>query len=147
MKKIISLSLVLLVLLSCLTSCNFHSNVSGALAGDGEATPKVEEMLELLAEDRLSDAKELMHPDVSEKSDAALEQMKTYLSGRVADSVELQSINVNNSTSTAAGKTRQESVTYKVTLSDEEVIYLSVVYLSDKNGDGFVSFQIVLGII
>lgn len=146
MKKLICLVSVLLILLGCLTACNFTQNMSGALAGEAESTPKVEEMMTALAENRTSDAKTLMHPQATEKSDTAIAQMSTYLAGRETSSMELKSINVNNSTGTS-GKTRQEQVTYQVTLSDDSVIYLNVVYLSNNAGTGFASFQLVLGVV
>lgn len=146
MKKLICISLVLLVLFGCLTACNFTQNMSGALAGTAEATPKVEEMMLALAEDRAADAKALMHPQVAATSDNAIAQMSAYLAGREASSMELKSVNVSTSAGTA-GKSRQERIAYQVTLSDGAVIYLNVVYLSDNGGAGFASFQLVLGVI
>ncbi len=145
MKKIIRLTLVLFALLGCLTACNFTQNMSGAIAGEAEATPKVEEMMAALADDNASDAKALLHPQVAETSDNAIAQMSAYLAGRKASAIELKSITVNTSTGTA-GKTRQEQVTYQVTLTDGAVVFLNVVYLSDNQGIGFSLFQVVLGV-
>ena len=145
MKKIICHVLIMLVLLSCLTSCNFTQKASGALAGKAEATPKTEEMMTALAENRTSDAKALLHPKASESSDNAIAQMNSYLAGRETKSIELQSINVNSSAGTS-GKTREEQVTYRVTLNDDTVISVNAVYLSDNQGSGFSSFQLVLGV-
>ena len=146
MKKIICITLVMLALLGCLTACNFAQNMSGVIAGEAEATPKVEEMLAALADDNTSDAKALLHPQVAETSDNAIVQMSTYLAGRKASAIELKSITVNISTGTA-GKTRQEQVAYQVTLTDGAVIFLNVVYLSNNQGTGFASFQVVLGVV
>ena len=146
MKKIICFTLVLLALLGCLTACNFTQNMSGAIAGEAEATPKVEEMMAALADDNASDAKALLHPQVAETSDNAIAQMSAYLAGRKASAIELISINVNTSTGTA-GTTRQERVSYRVTLNDDAVIYINAVYLSNNQGTGFASFQIVLGVV
>ena len=146
MKKIICFALVLLALLGCLTACNFTQKMSGAIAGEAEATPKVEEMMAALADDNTSDAKALLHPQVAETSDSAIAQMSAYLAGRKASTIELQSININTSTGTA-GKTRQEQAAYQVTLTDGAVISLNVVYLSNNQGTGFYSFQIVLGVV
>ena len=146
MKKIICFGLVLLALLGCLTACNFTQNMSGAIVGEAEATPKVEEMMAALADDNTSDAKALLHPQVAETSDNAIAQMSAYLAGRKASAIELTSINVNTSTGTA-GKVRQERVAYQVTLTDGAVIFLNVVYLSNNQGTGFASFQLVLGVI
>ena len=146
MKKIICFTLVLLALLSCLTACNFTQNVSGAIAGEAEATPKVEEMMAVLADNNAPDAKVLLHPQVAETSDDAIAQMSDYLAGRKASAIELMGITVNTSTGTA-GTTRQERVGYRVTLDDDAVIYINAVYLSNNQGNGFASFQIVLGVV
>lgn len=146
MKKIICFTLALLALLGCLTACNFTQNMSGALAGEAEATPKVEEMMAALADDNISDAKALLHPQVAETSDNAIAQMNAYLAGRKASAIELISITVNISTGTA-GKARQERVAYQVTLTDGSVFFLNVVYLSNNQGTGFASFQFVLGVV
>ena len=146
MKKIICFALVLLALFGCLTACTFSQNMSGAIAGEAEATPKVKEMMAALADDNTSNAKALLHPQVAETSDNAIAQMSAYLAGRKASAIELTSINVNTSTGTA-GKVRQERVAYQVTLTDGAVIFLNVVYLSNNQGTGFASFQLVLGVI
>ncbi len=145
MRKIISLALVLLVLLGCLTACNITQNILGAIADEAEATPKVVEMMAALAEDNASDAKALLHPQVAQTSDKAIAQMSAYLAGRKASVIELTSININTSVGTA-GKTRQEQVAYRVTLTDGDVIFINVVYLSNNQGTGFASFQVVLGV-
>jgi len=116
------------------------------MAGEAEATPKVEEMMAALADDNTADAKALLHPQVAETSDAAIAQMSGYLAGRNADTIELISINVNSSAGTA-GVTRQERVGYRVALTDGAVIYINAVYLSDSQGTGFASFQVVLGVV
>ncbi len=146
MKKLICGGLVVLVLLSCLAGCNVTRNVSGPITKDAQATQKVEEMLAILAENRIEDAMDYMHPQVSETSEEGIVQVSDYLSGRKAESVELKNINITNSTGTA-GKVRQEEVIYQVVLDDEEVIYLNVCYFSDNDGEGFSSFQVVLGVI
>ena len=99
-----------------------------------------------LADDNTSDAKALLHPQVAETSDNAIAQMSAYLAGRKASAIELISININSSTGTA-GKTRQERVGYQVTLTDGAVIFLNAVYLSNNQGTGFASFQVVLGVV
>jgi len=146
MKKLIYFTLVLLILLGCLTACNFTQKLSGAIASEAEATPKVEEMMSALAENSAAKAKVFMHPQVAETSDGAIAQMSTYLAGRKVSTMELASINVNTSTGTA-GTTRQEQIAYQVTLTDGDVFYLNVVYLSNNQGAGFASFQLVLGVV
>ena len=145
MKKRICLALALAVLLGCLTACSFtHS--SGTMAKDLEATPKVEEMMLALAEDRASDAKAMMHPQTAETVDNAISQMSGYLAGRKVSTMELTNITVNTSTG-ISGNTRQERAAYRATLSDGTVIYLNVVYLSNNAGTGFAAFQLVLGVV
>lgn len=146
MKKLICFVVILPILLSCLTGCNFTQKMSGALAEAAEATPKVEEMMAALAKNSISNAKSLMHPQVAKTADDAIAQMSAYLAGREAASMQLQNLNVNTSAGTS-GKTRQEQVAYKVTLTDGAVIYLNVVYLSNHQGTGFSSFQLVLGVV
>ena len=146
MKRSICFVLVLVTLLSCLTGCNFTQNMSGALAGVAESTSKVKEMMTALAENRAPDAKALLHPQATEKADAAIAQMSDYLSGREVSSIEQKNININTFTGTS-GKTKQEKVVYQATLTDGAVIYINVVYLSTNSGTGFSSFQLVLGVV
>ncbi len=146
MKRLIGFSLVLLVMVCCLASCNFRTNTSGGSADNTEATQKVEKMITALAEERLSDAKALIHPQKAESIDSALAQMSEYLSGRKVNAIEATHVSVNSSAGTS-GKIRQETVSYKATLTDGDVVYLSVVYLSNNDGAGFISFQLVLGIV
>ena len=146
MKKLISVALILLAVFGCLTGCNFTQKLSGALADEAESTPQVENMMTALAQNRTSDAEKLMHPQVSEKSDAAMMQMSDFLAGRAAVSMELKNINVKTSAGTS-GKIRQEEVAYQVTLTDGAVIYINVIYLSNNAGSGFTSFQLALGVV
>ena len=146
MKKSICCILLLLSVLSCLMACNFTTNTSGDFAGEAESFSKVEEIMVALAQNNTSDAKQTIHPKSVEESDAAIVQMSNFLAGRKAVSIQQVSIHVTTSKGTA-GKTKEEYVTYAATLSDGDIVYLSVVYLSDNDGDGFTSFQMVLGLV
>ena len=146
MKKTISITLLVLVLLSCLTGCNFNQTITGGLANNAESTPKVEKMMVALAENDLSAAESLMHPQAIGKAKAAIEQMAEYLDGRKTSSIELININVSSSIGTS-GNVKQEQVGYKATLTDGSVIYINAVHRSNKDGNGFVSFQLVLGLV
>lgn len=146
MKKLICFVLMFVVLCSCLTACNFTRKISGSLAGEAEATPKVKQMMTALATNNTAEAKNLLHPKAAETSVTAIEQMSEYLDTREVDSMEQENIKVNTSAGTS-GKTRQEQVVYRVTLTDGDIIYLNVFYYSDKSGTGFISFQFVLGIV
>ncbi len=146
MKKIVCVGLTLLLLLGCFTACNFTQNMSGAMAGEAEATPYVEKMLAALAADNTADAKALLHSQVAEASDDAIAQMSAYIAGRKASTVEVININIHTSTGTG-GNTRQEQVGYRVTLTDGAVIFVNAIYLSGTQGTGFTAFQVVLGIV
>lgn len=146
MKKILSLALVLLVILGCLTACDLAQDLLGALEDEAESTTKVKEMMVALADDNMDDAKNLMHPKVVEAADPAITQMSAFLAGRNVNTLELISINIHTSTGTA-GATRQEKVGYKVTLDDGAIIYINAEYLSDNKGTGFSAFQLVLGFV
>lgn len=146
MKKCICLFLAMTVLLGCLTACNFTQNLNGVSADNAESTPKVKEMMTALSQNRINDAKALMHPDVSDGTNTAISQMSAYLAGRETKALEAMNVSINSSTGTS-GKTRQENVAFKVTLTDNTVIYINAVYLSNNQGDGFSSFQLVLGVV
>lgn len=143
MKKSVSLILVLVLMLGCFASCDLAENFADAVEGKAEATPKVEEMMVAIAEDNMSDAKALLHPQIADDSDDALNRLVEFIDGRKTESIEVTSISINTSAGTG-GKSRQEQVSYDVELDDGEVITVSVVYLSDNQGDGFTSFQVVL---
>lgn len=146
MKKRICFALFVLTLTLCLTACNFSANMTSSLPANAEATPKVEEMLAALAENRTDDAKALMHPQAAEKADAAIAQMSNYLAGRTVTALEAKSTNIRTSAGTS-GKMRQEQVAYQATLTDGEVIYFNTLYLTNDAGAGFASFQLVLGVV
>lgn len=111
-----------------------------------KAVSEVEDMMEALSESDLNDAQELMHPSVTDDSENGLAQMGDYLAGRKVAELEQQGVRVNTSTGTG-GKTRQEQGTFLVTLEDGAAFYISVVHLSDDAGEGFVSFQMMLGVV
>ena len=143
MKKSISFILVVTVLLCCFTSCDITANFSDALSGKAESTPKVEEMLSALAENDISAAESLLHPQIADDSGDMLERLADYIDGRKAESVEVTSIGINTFTGTG-GKSRQEEISYEVKLDDGDSVSLNVVYLSDNQGESFTVFQIVL---
>ena len=146
MKKTLSFILIIATLVACLSSCNFNSNMSGALAGESEATDSVKEMMAALADDNTAAAKALLHPQVAETSDNAIAQMSAFLEGRSASAIELKGIHRTTNTGTA-GTSTQDQVSYRVTLTDGVVIFISAVYLSNNRGTGFATFQVVLGLV
>ena len=146
MKKRICLAIALLMVMCCLTACNFTSSMLDAGGGKLQATSKVEDMMTAMAENRLEDAKALMHPTAAGQSVDPIAQMSAFLAGRKVTNMQQTNIRVNTSTGTS-GKTRQESASFQVTLDDGTTIHLSATYLSNKAGEGFTSFQLVLGVV
>ena len=143
MKKTICLTLIVLVVVSCLTACNFTLN---NLKDTAESTPKVEEMMAALTNGNVSDAKALLHPQASGDATNAINQMIKYLNGRSVNSIDLLNVNFTSSVGTS-GQMSQEQATYKTTLDSTEVIYITAVYLNNNAGSGFISFQLVLGVV
>ena len=144
MKKILCLTLALLAMLACLTSCNF--NIQSAISDKATSKEQAQEMMNHLSARRMTDAVSLMHPEKSNGTQLALGQIATYLNGRKATKMEVVGVNLTSSVGTA-GSTSQEQVSYKVNLNDGSVVYLSTVYLKNAAGEGFVSFQMVLGVV
>ena len=129
-----------------MTACDFMDNMLDSLEEKAESAPKAEEMMLALAENRTSAAKALMHPEVSETADKAIDQMSAFLAGRKTSSMELASFGVSVSAG-VGGKSREERVDYEVTLTDGTVIYIDTVYLSNHRGAGFTTFQLNLGAV
>ena len=148
MKKRICVAIALLMVMCCLTACNlnFNSNLSGAAGGKMQATSKVEDMMAAMAENRLEDAEALMHKSVANNSSNSIAQMSAFLACRKVAKMEQKGINVITSTGTS-DKVRQEQASFQVELEDGTTIYLSATYLSNQAGEGFISFQIVLGVV
>ena len=146
MKKILALLLTLLILCT-MAGCNFTTNFSDSTGNSKmQAISEVETLMEALADEDLEEALTFIHPNVSKKSLPAITQMADYLEGRGVKKLEQQSVSVNT-TSSITGKARQENGTFKVILQDNTVIYISAVYLENNDGKGFVSFQLVLGLV
>ena len=146
MKKRFWILLAVIAALCLLTACNFSTNLSNAGSSQMQATPKAKEMMSALAANDSAAAVKMMHPDVMEKADEAIAQMSGYVAGRKTTQLQLVNFNVSTSAGTS-GKIRQEKVVYQATLEDGEMIYLSATYVSGNAGEGFASFQIVLGAV
>lgn len=146
MKKAICILTTLLILVSALTSCTFTQRTSGALAGNERSSEEVKKILSALAENQNENAKALLHPQIADDSQTSVLQLSRYIDGRDAEDLEVINVSVQKSTG-VFGTSTQEQVTYKATLSDGEVIYINANYLSDRDGEGFITFQLVLGIV
>lgn len=146
MKKILSL-LIAAAILCTLTACNLTTNFSDSTGNSKmQAVTQVEELMTALAAADTEKALALMHPDVEEKSENAIEQLSDYLVGRKVTKLDQQNIVVNSSSGNR-GKSRQETATFLVTLEDNTVFYISATYLTNNTGKGFISFQFVLGLV
>lgn len=143
MKKTICLVLVILTLACCLTACNFTLN---GLKDKTESTPMVEKMMTALTGGNFSDAKALFHPNANVDEGKAINQIIGYLNGRSVNSIELTAVNFTSSVGTS-GEMKQEQTTYKVSLDGTETVYITAVYLTNNAGSGFISFQLVLGVV
>lgn len=146
MKKIISVFLFLVLVIGALTGCTLTNRLSNALEENAESTPKIEQMLSALIENRASDAKALFHPDVTDNTDAAIAQMIDYIDGREISSMELDGININTSIGTS-GKIREESLSYLILMTDGEILRINTLYVSGNDKSGFATFQVVLGVV
>ena len=97
-------------------------------------------------------ALKLMHPSVLETDQerenvkAMLQQMMDFVDGRQFQNLSQASLNVNSSTGTA-GQIKRESASFQVTLDETTNCYLAVVYLTQNGKTGFVSYQLVLGVV
>ena len=146
MKKLFCLTCAILMLLGCLTACSFNTNIGGALTGNSESGAKVDAMMVALADGNMTDAKSLLHPERSETSEDALTQIADFLDGRSVVEKKVMSTNFTTSAGTN-GKITQEQISYQVSLDDGVIVYLNTVYLTNDAGSGFVSFQLVIGLV
>lgn len=135
---------IVAVVLMCLTACTFTSNLSG-ISDKMQSKEQVGAIMAELAAGDVDGALKLMHPTVVlQEAENACNQMSTYLAGRKMIDMELTEINIHTSAGTS-GKVRQEDAAFKVILDDDTNIYINFTYLSNRTGEGFLTFQIVLG--
>ena len=147
MKRLICVLAAAMSILCLLTACNLTTHVADSYGmAVAESTSKVEKMMSALADDDLDTALSLMHPSVAETTADAVAQMRDYLAGRKVTELNQRSVNISTSAGTA-GKSSREAATFQVVLEDGTKIYLSTAYYSDDLGEGFASFQIVLGVV
>lgn len=141
-------AVVAMLLAVCLlTGCSFTTNYSDNMGKTAaESREKVENMMQALAEGDTDAALALMHPDALDKAGSFMDQMCDFLAGRAVAEMEQAGVRVNTSTGTA-GKSRQETTNFQVRLEDGTEIYVAATYYSNNAGEGFVSFQLVLGIV
>lgn len=146
MKKVLCL-LAAAVLLCVMTGCTFNAHFSDSTGiAKMQSAPKVETLLEALADEDPDNEFAYIHPEAEEKSEAALAQLKQFLAGRDVRALEQQSASVNTSSGTN-GNSRMEKGVFLVTLEDQTTFYISATHLTNSEGEGFASFQFVLGLV
>lgn len=147
MKRILSLAVIVLLAGCLLSACNFTTNFSDTMGvTSAESTAKVEQMLQALVDGDTDAALALMHPDAADSAGDPIAQMSGFLAGRTVAEMNQTGVRVNTSTG-SAGKTRQEVTNFQVILGDGTEIYVAATYYSDNAGEGFISFQLVLGVV
>ena len=151
MKKITALLLITVLILP-LAGCNFNSSISDSGGNlEMEAKQQVADMLEAMTQKDMEAVLALMYPDLLEDEIKKLpvidqlQQIMDYVDGRKVLSFEQLSVNVKNSSGTA-GKVKQEQAVFKVMLA-EETVYVSVTYLTQNGKSGFISYQMILGVV
>ena len=150
--KIITALLLITVLILPLAGCNFNSSISDSGGNlEMEAKQQVADMLEAMTQKDMEAVLALMYPDLLEDEIKKLpvidqlQQIMDYVDGRKVLSFEQLSVNVKNSSGTA-GKVKQEQAVFKVMLA-EETVYVSVTYLTQNGKSGFISYQMILGVV
>lgn len=147
MKKWICLLSVMAVLVCLLSACNFNTNFfDGTGSTQAQSLNDVKEMLNALSQGDTEKAKSLMHPQVVAQSDAAIAQMTEYLAGRKLVQLEQTGLQVSTGTG-SSGNIRQEKASFRADMEDGTSVYIAIGHISDKEGKGFASFQVVLGLV
>ena len=151
MKKITALLLITVLILP-LAGCNFNSSISDSGGNlEMEAKQRVADMLEAMTQKDMEAVLALMYPDLLEDEIKKLpvidqlQQIMDYVDGRKVLSLEQQSVNVQNSSGTA-GTVKREQAVFKVGFA-EETVYISVTYLTQNGKSGFISYQMILGVV
>lgn len=138
MKKILTVTALLLVFALALSAC--------AVDLTPQAEPYIKQMLTALSAGDLETAEALLHPDrPDDATDAALTALADLLGGREVDSCVQVGINVHTSAGTG-GTSRTESGTVHILFTDGTDLRLSYSYVSDKGGEGFATFQFLVGV-
>ena len=151
MRKLGVLLLTMMLILP-LTGCNFNTSFNDSLGvKEMEAKQQVADMLEAMTQKDMEAVLALMYPDLLEDEIKKLpvidqlQQIMDYVDGRKVLSLEQQSVNVQNSSGTA-GTVKREQAVFKVGFA-EETVYISVTYLTQNGKSGFISYQMILGVV
>jgi len=128
--------IMLAALLVTLVGCNFAEFLQM------KSEPQVEQMLAALSEGDAELALSLMHPEEADAERIA--QLIDYLDGRQVE--KMTRTGIHKSAHAGVGNTyKEESASFMLQLDDGTNITLSVVYLTDSDGEGFSTFSIQLG--
>lgn len=140
MKKILSVTALLLVFALVLTACGLDVDITA------QAEPHIKEMLTALSAQDLEGAKAQLHPSRADgATDAAIAAMIDLLGGREVESCIQVSLHVNTSAGTK-GNSRTESGTVHLLFTDGTDLRLQYAYVSDNNGQGFATFEFLVGV-
>ena len=151
MRKLGAFVLTMLLILS-LAGCNFNTSFNDSVGvKDMQAKQQVADVLEAMTQKDMEAVLALMYPDLVEDEIKKLplidqlQQIMDYVDGRKVLSLEQLSVNVQNSSGTA-GTVKREQGAFKVGFA-EETVYISVTYLTQNGKSGFVSYQLILGVV
>ena len=146
MKRFFALFCAILAAVCLLTACKFTTNFSDSMGiTEAQCTSKTSDMLLALTKDDQDAALALMHPDATAGAKAGLEQIADFLDGRYV--VELKQVSVQITTSSGSnGKVQREQASFKTLLADGSQMYVTVYHDTTDSGEGFVSFQVILGV-
>lgn len=140
MKKILSITALLLVFTLALTACNLDVDITA------QAEPQIREMLNALTAGDGEAAEAQLHPSRADgATDAAIAAMIDLLGGREVESCTQVSLHVNTSAGTK-GTARTESGTVHLLFTDGTDLRLQYAYVSDNNGQGFATFEFLVGV-
>lgn len=140
MKKILTVTALLLVFALVLAACDLSIDMNA------QAEPQIREMLTALTAGDGEAAKALLHPSRADgATDAAIAAMIDLLGGREVTSCTQVSLHVNTSAGTK-GNARTESGTVHLTCTDGTDLRLQYSHVSDNNGEGFATFEFVVGV-
>ena len=143
MRKI-AFILILSTLLS-LCGCSFL-NVHSSGIGQSEYKEQAQRLLDALSDGDIKAAVAMMHPDAQMEANAGLRQIVGYLDGRKVVSMEQMRIN-KQSSSTLEGRASLEQAGFDLKLDDGTACSVSMAYLEDPAGKGFLSVQLILGVV
>ena len=140
MKKRLPVIALVLVFALALSACEMPIDMTA------QAEPQIKEMLTALSAGDLEAAEALLHPDrVDDATDGALAALADLLGGREVDSCVQVGINIHTSAGTG-GTSRTESGTVHILFADGTDLQLSYSYVSDNAGEGFATFQFLVGV-